>query len=131
MKLFVCGDNRSGQCGARVKRKDVDDFDDDSIATFQEMILDTSSSDVHHVSKIAMSQKQTFLVLRNGTLLTCGENDNGELARNGKRSMLKRVDALETFDLTDAALGEGVFMTLTKDGRMISWGRNEVVCMHI
>ena len=59
-----------------------------------------------------------------GSVLCCGENDNNELGRNGKRSVMQRMDAVEAFSIIDMAVGDGFCILLSKDGRMISWGQN-------
>jgi hypothetical protein len=57
------------------------------------------------VIRLALSATQTDIVTTAGLLFTCGENDNNELGRAGKRSLLQRVDAVETFRVSDAAVG--------------------------
>ena len=55
--------------------------------------------------RIAANATQTDVATGSGLLYTCGENDNNELGRSGKRSLLQRVDAVETFRVTDVAVG--------------------------
>jgi hypothetical protein len=38
-------------------------------------------------------------------VVASGENDNNELGRSGKKSLLQRVDAVETSILTEVAAG--------------------------
>lgn len=64
--------------------------------------------------------------MKDGSILSCGENDKNELGRIGKRSLLQRVDALEAFQLTDISAGEGFVIMVDKDGRVISWGENSM-----
>lgn len=40
--------------------------------------------------------------------------------------MLHRVDALETFQIREASVGSGFFTLLCDDGRVVSWGVNEL-----
>ncbi len=79
-----------------------------------------------HVLKIVCSQNQTYCLLKNGILVTAGENDQNELGRSGKRSLLSRCDALETFQIVDAAVASNFTTLLSKDGRIISWGVNDM-----
>jgi alpha-tubulin suppressor-like RCC1 family protein len=58
--------------------------------------------------------------------LSAGENDNNELGRPGKRSLFNRIDALETFQLIDLAVGDGFVILGNRDGRGIAWGRNDM-----
>lgn len=57
--------------------------------------------------RIAANATQTDVATESGLLYTCGENDSNELGRSGKRSLLHRVDAVETFRVTDVAVGYG------------------------
>jgi alpha-tubulin suppressor-like RCC1 family protein len=57
------------------------------------------------INRITSSLNQTEMVAADGTLLNCGENENNELGRNGKKSLLGRVDALEAFSVLDVAAG--------------------------
>lgn len=51
--------------------------------------------------KVVSSTRQTFLLTKEGSVFTCGENDNNELGRSGKRSVFQRLDSLE--GLTDSS----------------------------
>jgi alpha-tubulin suppressor-like RCC1 family protein len=115
-RLLVFGDNRTGQAGI----SEGDDFI-------------TTPTDVSHidfcyniVSRIAVNQNQLFLVFSNGTLFTAGENDNNELARTGKRSLLQRVDALETFQISQGSIGSKYALLVCNDGRILGWGSNDM-----
>lgn len=57
------------------------------------------------LTRISTTATQTDVVTVSGLLYTCGENENNELGRSGKRSVLQRVDAVETFRITDVAIG--------------------------
>jgi alpha-tubulin suppressor-like RCC1 family protein len=76
--------------------------------------------------RIACNQHVTFVITTDGTLLTAGANEKKELGRAGKRSLLSRVDALEAYRVTDVALGEGFALLALKDGRTVSWGKNDM-----
>lgn len=82
--------------------------------------------DCSSVSRVSCSRHNTFVILRNGVLLTCGANDNNELGRSGKRSWLHRVDAIETFQARDVSLGDGFATIICDDGKLLSWGKNEL-----
>ena len=82
------------------------------------------SVDPRTVSRVVTGTKQTFILTIDGSVLCCGENDNNELGRSGKRSVLQRMDAVEAFSIIDLAVGDGFCILLSKDGRMISWGQN-------
>lgn len=83
------------------------------------------------VSRIVLSQKQTYLLTTDGSVLSCGENDSNELGRHSttgfKRSkVFQRIDAIEAFTISDIACGEGFVLISTKDGKIISWGLNSL-----
>jgi len=113
-KVFVFGNNREGQLG-------VSHGDDVSLSPVEINHLEAST-----IFKISLNQNQTFLLQDNGVLLSAGLNDNNELGRSGKRSMLHRVDALETFQMCEAALGSGFSNLLCDDGKVVSWGVNDM-----
>lgn len=112
--FLVFGDNRVGQLGISLGN----DYGQQPICVNH---LEASS-----VVKVDMNQNQTFIVMKSGMLLTSGQNDNNELARTGKRSYFQRVDAIETFQIKDASLGEGFFHLVCDNGDLLSWGRNEL-----
>jgi alpha-tubulin suppressor-like RCC1 family protein len=114
MKAFVFGNNQVGQLG-------ISHGDDVALSPLPVEHIEADS-----VTRIIANQNQTFVVLGNGSLLSCGENENGELARTGKRSWLHRVDALETFQIRETAVGTGFTTLLIDDGKMMSWGRNDM-----
>jgi E3 ubiquitin-protein ligase HERC4 len=111
---YVFGDNRFGQAGAS---------SGEEILTLPIEILNIN---VNLISSAVTNQNQTYIILKNGEVYTSGSNDNNELGRFGKRSLLQRVEALETFQITDATLGDGFFSLVCKDGRIISWGKNDM-----
>jgi alpha-tubulin suppressor-like RCC1 family protein len=113
-KAFVFGNNQVGQLGIS--------FGEDFALNPQEI----SHVEADMIATVALNQNQTFLVLNNGSLLSSGENDNNELARSGKRSYLHRVDALETFQIQEAATGLGFTTLVCDDGRLVSWGKNDM-----
>lgn len=78
------------------------------------------------IARIALTQNQTFIVLHNGSILSCGENENNELGRSGKRSWLHRIDALETFQIHEASAGSGFVTLVCEDGKIVSWGKNDM-----
>lgn len=114
-QIFFFGNNKEGQAG---------------IAHCDEnILLPVSVSgtfiDCTIVSRVVLSQKQSYFCNLNGTILSCGENDLNELGRSGKRSLLQRIDSLEAFQIVDIACGDNFVIMALKDGRVVSWGRND------
>lgn len=77
------------------------------------------------VSKVHCSAKNSYAVTSSGELYSCGNNDNNQLGRTGKKSTFNRCDAIEAFKVTDVASGDGFCICLTADGKVIAWGRND------
>jgi alpha-tubulin suppressor-like RCC1 family protein len=115
-QIFVFGSNREGQAGIA--------FSEDIVPNPTPVL--SSSIDIGHVARVVSTQKQSFLCEMDGTVSSAGENDNNELARSGKRSLFGRIDAVEAFQICDIAVGEQFFMLACQDGRVVSWGRNEM-----
>lgn len=75
---------------------------DEAVRSPTPISFDTS---IRHLVRISCIASQTDIVTDGGVLYTCGENENNELGRSGKRSILQRVDALETAQISDVAVG--------------------------
>jgi alpha-tubulin suppressor-like RCC1 family protein len=114
--ILVFGSNNCGQAGVA----NGEDF----IPTPVENHL--SYLDSSMVSRIIAGQRQSFAILIDGSILSCGENDKGELARQGKRSLFQRVDSLEAYSVVDIACGDGYFLLACNDGKLIGWGNNDL-----
>lgn len=78
-----------------------------------------------NISRICMSAKQSFCIFNDGSVCSCGQNENNELGRSGKRSVFTRIDAVETFRIGDVCCGDGFVLMSTIEGKLICWGRNE------
>lgn len=113
-KIYIFGSNREGQLG-------ISYGDDCALSP-----VEVGHVEGNTVSRVSLNQHQTFIVQDNGVILTAGANDNNELGRSGKRSLLHRVDALETFQVREGSIGTGFFNLLTDDGRLVSWGVNDL-----
>jgi alpha-tubulin suppressor-like RCC1 family protein len=118
-RVYVFGNNKDGQAGIRSGEESI--LSPTSVAAGSEGLVAAGS-----FSRVVCNQIATFVLTTDGTLLTAGSNDHNELGRSGKRSLLTRVDALEAFRTTDVALGENFFMLALKDGRTVSWGKNDL-----
>ena len=116
-RVLVCGNNNEGQCGVTGEEgpihipKPVTR----SVDLEYNMVLSTSSS-----------LRQSFLVTKDSMLLSCGDNDNHELGRSGKKNIFLQIDMLAKFRIREVAAGNGFVHACTIDGRVISWGRNEL-----
>jgi alpha-tubulin suppressor-like RCC1 family protein len=66
------------------------------------LITDMSNIDINNVY---CGSNRSSIITSNAGLYTCGQNDNYELARSGKRSAFGRVDCMEAFTLCEVASG--------------------------
>eukprot|EP01035_Chromulina_nebulosa_P028878 gene28878-38190_t len=130
--VLVFGSNREGQAGVGSGSDDSDCISSptpihatDNSQYFPSPPI-SISIDPRTVSRVVTGSKQTFMLTVDGSVLCCGENDNNELGRHGKRSVMQRMDAVEAFSIIDLAVGDGFCILLSKDGRMISWGQNSL-----
>lgn len=114
--VVVCGSNLYGQAGV-ANGEDSFPLLNASLSSY----IDTSS-----VVRVISTQKQSFMLLRDGSILSCGENDKNELGRTGKRSLFQRIDSVEAFSISDIACGDDFTLLAAKDGKVICWGRNDL-----
>ena len=111
---FVFGSNRDGQAG---------------VASCEECLIRPTIVDSLAncaFTNIKISRRHSVVINNDGTIYNCGENDMGELGRNGKRSIFTRVDVLETVSGLDTSIGNGFWEIVGKDGSMYSWGVNSM-----
>ena len=116
-KILVFGNNLEGQCGVGGS----EEFIKLPVSLNNQ---ERSSVDPRGVINIFSNKKQSYLLMRDGSVYSCGENDNNELGRSGKRSIFHRIDALEAFFISDVAVGDGFTIFVCKDGKLIEWGVN-------
>ena len=117
--ILIFGNNLEGQCG---------------LGSSEDYLLQPISLNSNNRSSLNplglintfINKKQSYILFRDGSVLSCGENDNNELGRSGKRSIFQRIDALEAFFITDIAVGDGFRIFVCKDGKLISWGVNSM-----
>lgn len=115
-KMFVFGNNREGQLGIG---KDIDFV---NIPT----CIDSNIIEAKKIVRINSSAKQTFAILNDGSVMSCGSNDSFELGRKGRSRIFYRIDAVETMQINDVAIGEDFVIMVCKDGRLVSWGKNDM-----
>lgn len=115
-QILVFGSNREGQAG---------------IASPEEILsrptrIENSVIEASRVTRISVSQKQAYFCESDGAVTSAGDNDNNELGRAGKRSLLTHIDSLEAFQISEVAAGEQFVLMACHDGRVVSWGRNDM-----
>ena len=111
MEAFICGSNNCGQLGIA--------SGDDFLDSLQPL------PNLKYPSIIScLTTLQTF-VIENGLLLTSGSNDDGELVRDGKRSLLKVCDSLENLCLVGISCGDGFCILWEEGGKAYGLGKND------
>lgn len=73
-------------------------------------VVETLSNTIR-TTRINCISGRTFAITSDGVVLSCGQNDNNELGRTGKRGVFSRIDSIEAFTLNEVALGSYI-MTL-------------------
>lgn len=115
---LVCGNNNDGQCGVS--------GDEEPLAK-PTNVTKTVDLDYDHILAVASSAKQSYIVTSGYSLLSCGDNENGEIARTaGKRNLFLQIDMLSKYRIREVSAGNGFCHACTFDGRVISWGRNDL-----
>lgn len=114
-QIFVTGNNREGQAGIGGT--------DDCLLSIKSL---STLYDCRDICRASVSQKQSYFCKRDGSVVSCGDNENNELGRRGKKSLLQRIDSLEAFQILDVAAGDNFVIMVLKDGRMVSWGQNSL-----
>jgi alpha-tubulin suppressor-like RCC1 family protein len=94
--MYAFGRNATGQLGIPSGEEAV---------PLPVLLPSPDCSDSLALVRICANATQTDVVTAAGLLYTCGENGENELGRGGKGSVLARVDAVETFRITDVAVG--------------------------
>ena len=118
--VLLCGQNSEGQAGIASGQEQIYEFCPLINSDGDEVIEATK------ITRIVSNRRQSIILTNDGSVFTAGGNDDRELGRSGKRSLFMRLEALESFRVTDAACGEGFFILILSDGKQISWGRNEM-----
>ena len=77
-----------------------------------------------NIIKINCSQTHSAAIGSNGFLYTCGNNDNNELGRDGRRFIFLPVLQLEAHKLIDVGCGEGFTIAESSHGSAFSIGKN-------
>ena len=115
--VLVCGNNNEGQCGVTGEEGPI---------PTPRAVSRTVDLDYSMVLTTSCSLRQSFLVTKDFMLLSCGDNDDHELGRTGRRNVFLHIDMLTKFRIREVTAGSGFVHACTVDGRVISWGRNEL-----
>ncbi|XP_033108353.1 probable E3 ubiquitin-protein ligase HERC4 isoform X2 [Anneissia japonica] len=76
------------------------------------------------VRQIACGHRHTLFVLDDGTVYSCGNNEQGQLGHDKTSSFPEQIKALETFSIRQAACGYAHNVVINNKGQLLSWGRN-------
>lgn len=91
--IFSFGSNRTGQLGYAY------------IEDITSIPLLLTNLTFININRITTSNNYSEIITSDGSLLNCGENENNQLCRNGKKSLFGRVDVLESFTVVDVTRG--------------------------
>ena len=113
--LCAFGNNQEGQLGTS------------TVSEAECVPLEISNIILDELAHMVLNRKQSVIVNKDGSVYNCGDNDNNELGRSGKRSQFRRIQLLETDSIVDFSLGDnGWSIALANQGGLYSWGVNSM-----
>lgn len=74
------------------------------------------------VANIAVGGRHSLVVTVTGEVYTCGNNDYGQLGREGSQTRLEVVAALGQYSIQEAACGADHCLAIDQWGSLFSWG---------
>ncbi|XP_071953933.1 probable E3 ubiquitin-protein ligase HERC4 [Antedon mediterranea] len=113
MKIYSWGSNRNHQLGIG-HQEDGDTLNPVDVTHFRDRVI----------RQIACGQWHTLFVLEDGTVYSCGSNDQGQLGYDKTGDIPEQIKALETFSVIQASCGEAHNVVVNDRGQLLSWGRN-------
>eukprot|EP00928_Gymnodinium_smaydae_P032052 TRINITY_DN23325_c0_g1_i1.p1 TRINITY_DN23325_c0_g1~~TRINITY_DN23325_c0_g1_i1.p1 ORF type:complete len:1132 (-),score=226.18 TRINITY_DN23325_c0_g1_i1:121-3453(-) len=117
VQVLAFGNNSYGQLGIGVA-------DDDEEHVFEPTPI--ASLEGVGVIAAAMSLKHSVWLTWDGLVYTAGDNDDGQLGRQGKRSKPFKLDAIEHLPIEDIGAGTGFTVLAAQlDGRLLGVGRGD------
>jgi E3 ubiquitin-protein ligase HERC4 len=111
--IYFCGSSIDGQSGVSISGEILPS------------LTPVTTVPVNSVSKIICSMKETYVLTKTGEVYSAGNNDSGNLGRQGKRSAFARLDAIEHMKILDVSSGQNFCLCVTDKGGVIGWGANE------
>ncbi|VDO98408.1 unnamed protein product [Soboliphyme baturini] len=76
------------------------------------------------VRLVATADHHTLVLLNDGSVYAFGNNDFGQLGRDGQRKKPNVISALQGLNIRQIACGLSHSVALTEDGHLIAWGSN-------
>ncbi|OWF39726.1 E3 ubiquitin-protein ligase HERC4 [Mizuhopecten yessoensis] len=84
------------------------------------------SSEHFCMTKISCGEMHSLFVTSDGDILSCGNNDYGQLGRENSRSKPEKIVQLSKMIVTQVAAGSHHSLALTAAGEVFSWGDNSL-----
>nr|XP_054774150.1 probable E3 ubiquitin-protein ligase HERC4 [Lytechinus pictus] len=79
----------------------------------------------NQVLEISCGLRHTCVLLQDGTVMTCGANDRGQLGQERSGSELAQVPATDTLVVTQISCGNDHTLAVTDRGQVLGWGRDD------
>ena len=116
--FFATGQNLNGQLGLRTNERNFSKL----------TAVPEAASFGRRITAFSASLRHSCLVLDDGSLLTCGSPSAGALGRSPQKSTrFRRVDSLESFNLTRVTAGDSFTCAWDGSGNgAVSFGANSV-----
>lgn len=75
-----------------------------------------------HISDIACGYAHTLFLLNNGSVYSCGSNEEGELGQSVATTHPTLIELLSNYRIIQVAAGRAHSLALTDNGQVLSWG---------
>lgn len=90
-----------------------------------ELVCDNSNKPIQNVCKVYCEQDISFLLLNNGTVMSCGSNSGGKLGLCISRHIILQFDRVKyIFNVISIKCGCNSTLLLLKDGKILFSGRD-------
>ncbi|XP_018092436.1 probable E3 ubiquitin-protein ligase HERC6 isoform X2 [Xenopus laevis] len=109
--MYCWGDNCFGQLAVLEEEKEVVHFKENDYFQKKES-----------VQKVSIGEKHSLYLLKDGTLLSCGQNPYGQLGRKGNNSRIEQISSLEAQTVVDVSCGTNHSVAMCDEGNIYSWG---------
>lgn len=109
--MYCWGSNKYGQLGLGATEEEIFKIpsENNNIKNLQ-------------IKQIAAGYNHTLILLEDGTLLSCGNNDYEQLGHDGPCSKPDKVKSLEIHNIIQIACGHSFSLALNSLGQLFCWG---------
>jgi E3 ubiquitin-protein ligase HERC4 len=111
--MYCWGSNKYGQLGLGATENEI----------FKIPIENSYfNSFKQQIKQIASGYNHTLILLEDGTVLSCGNNDYEQLGHDGTYSRPEKIKTLEIHNIVQIACGYSFSLALNNRGQLFCWG---------